>query len=78
MSQYLDWIGYEAGVAQSREVILGMRIMQGPIWGLLIMVGVVIAVFMPMTRERHKALLKAIEAKKAGEPWEEEDLKPLL
>lgn len=78
VSQYLNWIGYEAGVAQSPDVILGMRIMQGPLWGVLIMIGVVIAYFMPMTRERHKALLEAIEAKKAGEPWDEEVIRPLL
>lgn len=78
VSQYLNWIGYEAGVAQSPEVILGMRIMQGPIWGGLIMIGVVIAFFMPMNRERHRALLKAIEAKTAGEPWDEEEIKELL
>jgi GPH family glycoside/pentoside/hexuronide:cation symporter len=78
VSQYLGWIGYEPNAVQTSSVILALRLMQGVIWGAVIMTGVIIACFMPMTRERHKALLKAIEAKKAGEPWDEESIKELM
>jgi GPH family glycoside/pentoside/hexuronide:cation symporter len=78
VSMYLSWIGYEPNIAQSPSVIFKIRIMQGPLWGTILVLSVVIAYFMPMTRERHKALLKAIEARKAGEPWDEESIRELL
>jgi Na+/melibiose symporter-like transporter len=63
---------------QPVETLLGIRVMMGPLIAGLLLVAIVMAYFMPMTRKLHKELLKAIEAKKAGEPWDEESIKELL
>ncbi len=78
VGQALEWIGYIPGAVQSPTVLLGLRVMFGPLVAGLLLISVVLAYFMPMTRDRHKALLEAIRAKKAGEKWEEEGFKELL
>jgi GPH family glycoside/pentoside/hexuronide:cation symporter len=79
VGQVLETIGYAAGVAdQAPGVILGLRIMFGPMLAGMIAVSIIIAYFLPMTRERHRELLKAIEAKNAGQPWNEESFRALL
>ena len=71
VSQYLDIIGYVPNVEQSSTVLWALRWMQGPIYNGIMLISVVFAFFMPMTQARYNALLKAIEAKKAGQQWDE-------
>ena len=78
VGQVLDRIGYVPNVEQTPEVLLGIRIMMGPMLAGFLLIAIIMAFFMPMTRKRHKALLQAIEAKKAGEPWDEKSIKELL
>jgi Na+/melibiose symporter-like transporter len=52
--------------------------MFGPLVAGLLLISIILAYFLPMTRDRHRALLKAIEAKKAGEEWDEEGFAELL
>ncbi|MCP4623999.1 MAG: MFS transporter [bacterium] len=78
VSQYLEWIGYVANQVQTPEVVTALRLMQGEIWGIVMLCSVVIAWAMPMTRKRHRALLEAIEAKKVGQKWNEESIAKLL
>ena len=78
VGQALEWIGYIPGAVQSPTVLLGLRVMFGPLVAGLLLISVVLAYFMPMTRDRHKALLEAIRAKKAGEKWDEEGFRKLL
>ncbi len=78
VSQYLEWVGYVANQVQTPEVIAALRLMQGEIWGGVMLGSVVIAWLMPMTRKRHRALLEAIEAKKAGKIWNEASIAKLL
>jgi sugar (glycoside-pentoside-hexuronide) transporter len=78
VGQVLEVIGYVPNVEQSPDVLLGLRIMFGPVVAALLILSVTFAYFMPMTRDRHKALLEAIRAKKAGEEWNEDDFKELL
>ena len=78
LGQALLWIGYVPKVEQSASTLLGLRIMFGPILAALILASIIAAYFFPMTRERHKALLEAIEAKRAGEAWDETGFKELL
>jgi len=59
-------------------VLLGIRILFGPGVGGLLIISAIITILFPMTRSRHKALLEAIEAKKAGRPWDEQAIKKLL
>jgi len=78
VGQALEWTGYVPNAVQSPTVLLGLRVMFGPLVAGLLIISVVLAYFMPMTRERHKALLKAIRAKKAGEKWNKEGFRELL
>lgn len=78
VGQLLNLIGYTPETADSPSVLLGIRIIFGPFLAGMILVSIVTAFFFPITRKRHKALLKAIEAKKAGETWDEEAIKKLL
>jgi len=78
VGQVLDRIGYMPNAVQPPAVLLGLRIMFGPLVAGLLIISIVLAYFLPMTRERHKALLKAIRAKKAGEEWSEEGFRELL
>jgi len=75
--QILSFIGYVPNGAQTSSVLMGIRIMYGPVLAALLIIGLIMTYFMPMTRERHKALLNAIEAKKAGRPWDEESIRHL-
>jgi GPH family glycoside/pentoside/hexuronide:cation symporter len=78
VGQVLDRIGYVPNAQQTPETLMGIRIMFGPLLTGLLVIAVILAALMPMTRKRHKALLRAIKAKKAGEPWDEESIKELL
>jgi GPH family glycoside/pentoside/hexuronide:cation symporter len=78
VGQLLNLIGYTPETADSPSVLLGIRIIFGPFLAGMILVSIVTTFFFPITRKRHKALLKAIEAKKAGETWDEEAIKKLL
>lgn len=78
VGQVLDNIGYRPNVEQSTSTLLGIRILFGPGIGGLLTISAIITVFFPMTKSRHKALLEAIEAKRAGRPWDERAIKKLL
>jgi GPH family glycoside/pentoside/hexuronide:cation symporter len=66
VGQVIEMIGYVPNAVQSSSALLGLRIMFGPLIAGLIMIAILIASFMPMTRERHRALRNAIEIKRAG------------
>jgi GPH family glycoside/pentoside/hexuronide:cation symporter len=78
VGQALGLIGYEAGTSNPPSVILGIRIMYGPLIALITVPSIAFAIFFPITRRRHAALLKAIEAKRNGEAWDEESIRGLL
>ncbi len=78
VGQILELIGYTPGIEQSSSTLLGIRILFGPGVGGLLAISAVITVFFPITRRRHKALLEAIEARRTGMPWNEEEFKELL
>jgi len=74
----LDWIGYLPNAVQPPTVILGLKVMFGPFLAAIMVISVIVAGFMPMTRERHRALLAAIEAKRTGNAWSYDGFKELL
>lgn len=74
----LERIGYVPDVQQPPAVLLGLRIVFGPFVAGMLAVSIGLAYLMPMTRDRHKALLAAIQAKNAGEEWSEDGFKELL
>jgi sugar (glycoside-pentoside-hexuronide) transporter len=75
----LWWIGYDGSMeVQAPQTISGIRILfiVGP--AILMFVSMIFAYLLPMTRQRHLALKKAIQLKKDGKPWDEASLKGLL
>ncbi len=75
---YLDWIKYIPNLEQSEEVLFGLRIIQGPVSGGIYFVAAIIALIMPLTPKTYAALLKAIEAKKAGKTWDAESIEKII
>ena len=78
VGQALGFFGYSPETAHEPDVLFGMRLIYGPLVAAIMLFSIIIALFYPLTRKRHGALLEAIRAKKAGEPWDEEAIKRLL
>ncbi len=75
---YLDWIKYIPNLDQSTDVLFGLRLVQGPVSGAFLLTAVIIACFMPLTPKTYAALLKAIEAKRAGKNWDAASIEALM
>ncbi len=69
--QVLGWFGYQSPpegatfFTQSPATLMAIRILIGPFGALLLLSAIVIAWFYPMTRERHKRILRLLEKKKS-------------
>jgi GPH family glycoside/pentoside/hexuronide:cation symporter len=74
----LELIGYVADKPQAPGTILGLRVLYALGTGLFLFGSIAMAWLLPMTRERHEALRAAIERKKAGKPYDEGPIRPLL
>lgn len=64
---FLSWIGYVPDVAQSSGALLGIRLLFAFGTALFAIVTLVLAVLMPLTREKHAALRAAIRSKQLGQ-----------
>lgn len=71
-------IGYVANVEQSIETLNGMRYWIAIGGGVFLLLSVVVASLNPMTRQRHKKLLEAIEKKKNGQKYSTEGFEEVL
>jgi Na+/melibiose symporter-like transporter len=74
----LEKAGYVAGTEQSASAIVAIRALMSWAPAVLIAASTVFALLNSMTREKHAALLKALDAKKAGEEYDIEPIKNLL
>jgi GPH family glycoside/pentoside/hexuronide:cation symporter len=74
----LSQIGYVAGQAQPDSVLLGIRLLYAEGVAFFLLLSIVGAYLLPMTRKRHKALKLAIQQKKQGRQWDEASLKAIL
>lgn len=63
---YLGWIGYHADVPQSHGALLGIKLLFGAGTGLFALVTLVLALRLPLTREKHAALRAAIRLRQEG------------
>lgn len=62
----LSWVGYVPNVPQSEEALFGIRIMYAEGVTLFLILGIISAYLLPMTKEKHDALREAIALKKEG------------
>lgn len=74
----LSAVGYVPDVPQTESSLMGIRSMYA--WGtaFFLALSMAFAYFLPMTRERHRALKEAIALKKEGRGWDEEAIRPVL
>ncbi len=74
----LSWVGYRADVPQTKTALTGIRLLFA--WGpaLLLVLSIVLCYFLPMTKEKHAALLEAIRLKKEGETFDENTIEGLI
>ncbi len=66
----LEWVGYVANVPQTPKTILGIRLIWAEATAAILVISVILAYFLPMTRKKHRALLEAIRLKKEGKPYD--------
>ncbi len=74
----LQWVGYRAPnpetptiiPVQLPEAILGIRLIWAEATAAILVVSIVLAFLLPMTRTKHRALLEAIRLKKEGKPYD--------
>jgi glycoside/pentoside/hexuronide:cation symporter, GPH family len=65
----LGWSGFVPNAAvQPPSAIMAIRIMTGPVPSVVLCLGIVFALFYPITRKRHGAMRAEIAARKAAEP----------
>ncbi len=74
----LEKVGYVAGAKQSASAITAIRALMSWVPAALIATSTVFALLNSMTREKHVALLKALNSKKAGEEYNIEPIKNLV
>jgi GPH family glycoside/pentoside/hexuronide:cation symporter len=74
----LSKIRYVAGQPQPDGVLLGIRLLYAEGVAFFLLLSIVGAYLLPMTRKRHEALKTAIQLKKEGRTWDEESLRDIL
>jgi len=74
----LAWVGYQPDVVQTEEAQWGIRMLisEGPV--ILLAIAIILAYFMPMTREKHRALRDILKLKKENKEYDMEPVKNLL
>ncbi|MCP4754194.1 MAG: MFS transporter [Proteobacteria bacterium] len=74
----LSKIGYVPGQEQTETAILGIRLLYAEGTAFFLIVSMVLAYLLPMTRRRHQALKEAIQLKNEGKEWDREAIQALL
>jgi glycoside/pentoside/hexuronide:cation symporter, GPH family len=74
----LSLAGYKADVPQTETALWGIRLLMSVGAAVWLVPGAVFCWLMPLTKRRHEAVLAAIEARKAGEPWETDEVRAVL
>ena len=74
----LSAVGYVPDAPQSEGALFGIRAMYA--WGtaVFLVLSMAAAYLLPMTRERHEALKRAIALKNEGKPWDEGSIRDIL
>ncbi len=74
----LSKAGYVPNAVQTKESILCIRLVYAEGTAFFLIMSILMAYLMPMTRKRHEALTEAIRLKKEGKPVNEDEIKALL
>lgn len=74
----LSGIGYTPDKEQTETAIWGIRLLYAEGTALFLIISIIMAAIMPMTRARHAALKKAIQHKNNGLAWDEKSIEAIL
>lgn len=74
----LELVGYQADVEQTATAMWGIRLLMSVGAAVWLVPGAFFCWLMPLTKRRHEAVLAAIEARKAGEPWQTDEVRAVL
>lgn len=66
----LTWVGYVPGVQQSEKALMGIKAIYGIGVALCLIISILFAFMLPMTKDKHDALRKAIALKKEGKEFD--------
>jgi len=63
----LQFMGFKEGqgVVQSANGLLGVRLVMGPLPAILLLSGIIMAIFYPLTREQHHEIVEALRQRRA-------------
>lgn len=74
----LEFTGYQSGAAvQPDSALTGIRLVIGPLPALLLLGGIVFAIFYPLSREQHQQIVKELRERREARKQKRADKKPL-
>lgn len=61
----LEWTGYQSGAAvQSESALMGIRLVIGPLPAILLVGGIIFALFYPLSREQHHEIVEELRKRR--------------
>ncbi|HAF47766.1 MAG TPA: MFS transporter [Anaerolineaceae bacterium] len=75
----LQFMGFKEGqgVVQSANGLLGIRLVMGPLPAILLLSGIVMAIFYPLTRQQHHEIVEALRLRRQERKLKRAEKKPL-
>jgi len=74
----LQFTGYQSGAAvQPDSAMMGIRLVIGPLPALLLLGGIIFAIFYPLSREQHQQIVKELRERREARKQKRADKKPL-
>jgi GPH family glycoside/pentoside/hexuronide:cation symporter len=75
----LQFMGFKEGqgVVQSAQGLLGVRLVMGPLPAILLLSGIIMAIFYPLTRQQHHEIVEALRQRRAERKLKRAEKKPL-
>jgi sugar (glycoside-pentoside-hexuronide) transporter len=76
--EILSRVGYIPDAPQTEGALLGIRVIYGCGTALFLFISIIFCYFLPMTKQKHKALREAIRLKAEGKEYDDSLIKDLL
>ena len=74
----MAWIGYQPDVTQTSETLLGIRSLMFGAPVVFLILGIIVAYYMPMTRKKHQILCDCLKLKKENKEYDVTPIKDLF
>lgn len=74
----LELTGYQSGSAiQANSALMGIRLVIGPIPAVLLTIGIIFAIFYPLSRKQHHKIVQELKERRAVRKQKRDESKPL-